>query len=543
MSELVFITFIILITTGLIYFLYNIMLGNEKKPEELQITSRELLEQVKILHKQKKYQIVENLAKKYLEKKFNDSDVRAILAKSLHEAGKVYESIEQAKVVAKLQPKNYDMRIFLANCYFDISKSSKAIKTLQDILEDDPNNAVALKELAEVYFRTNQKRSSIKMYKQLEEFIYSNQEKVKNKALVAQMHVEFMEYDLAIEEYIAILAIYPADISIKKRLIELFKATGDYGRLIEYCNDILASHVDDENSLWAIEKLIEANRKLEDYEKAFEYTDMMKEHPLSDKIKTEKIIAGILLEKGQIEESIELLKSLVPQDIKDVEIKKALAKSYETKQDFDSATEIYREILDAVGAEDVEQIHMEMSDLYSNWAIYLFLQNDNENCFKKFTTALQYYSDNPEVYYNLGNVNKLIKNFNEAIAQYKNAIELEPSNPDYYYALSEAYEEIQNSYEQKKALLECLRIDPANSKAHYKLGALYEQQNDINKAIECIKKALEFDDSFYEAKHKLALIQEHIGNKEEAIRLYSEILKQNPENEEILNNLKMLKAQ
>lgn len=541
MHDYIFIFFTIFITAGLIYFLYKVVLGSEKGGDsELQISPREFLEQLTILYKQKKHHIVENMAKNYLEKKGGDNDVRTIFAKSLYDSEKIFEAIDQAKIVIKHKPNNFNMRIFLANCFLEIEKPMKAIETFKEILEDDPENVITVKELAKIYFDTNQKKSAIKMYKKLGDFLENNQEKAKNKIKIAEIHVEFLEFDLAVKEYEQILEIYPEDISIKKRLIELYKKISNYDSLIELANDIYTTCAGNENGLWAMNNLMETYKIIQNYEKALEFANLIKEHPLSNHIQSEENIAGILFDEGKIDEGIELLKSLIIKDPNNIELKKKLAEAYEKKQDFESAINIYKKILDVANAEDISQIHFKISDLYSNWALYSFSHNENENCFKYFTIAIQYYAQNPYIYYNLGNVNQLIKNFNEAISQYKKAIELNPQNPDYYYAIAECYEGIDSIYEQKKALAESLKYNPDNAKANYKLGVIYNSQNDNNNAMIHIKKAIELDEDFIEAKHKLALMLEHVGDKDGAIEVYKDILRIEPENEDALNNLKML---
>lgn len=542
MSDYIFIFFTIFITTGLIYFLYKIMLGSEQsnKDSELQITHEDILEQINILYRQRKYNIVESLAKNYLSKKGGDDAVRAILTKSLYSSKKIYDAIEQAKIIIKHQPINFDMQIFLANCYLDVDKPMKAITVFQDILEEDPDNVVALKELSQAYYDTNQKRSAIKIYERLEDFIDSNQEKAKNKAIVAEIHAEFMEYDLAIKEYEQILEIYPDDVNVKKRLIELHKLTSDYDSLIELANEMSMAYAKDENGLWALKMLMETYKIMQNYEKALEYANLVKSHSLASQMQADEDIAKILFDEGKTEASIELLKSLVNKSPENIGLKKLLARAYEVNKNFDLAANLYKKILDAAKAEDIKQIHFEISSLYSNWAMYLFSQNDIEECFKNFTTALKYDPQNPDLYYRLGNINKIIKNYNETVTQYKRAIELDSQNPDYYYALAECYEEMDSIYEEKKALSESLKYNAQNAKVHYKLGVIYELQNDQSNAMAHINKAVELDENFVEAKHKLALMLEHIGDKEGAIRLYEDILNIEPENEEALNNLKML---
>lgn len=533
---------IIFITAGLIYCLYKIMLGSGKKEQdnELQITSTELLEQLTILHREKRYNIVESLAKNYLEKKGGNDDVRTILAKSLFDMGKIYDAIDQAKIIIRHQPINFKIKIFLANCYLKVEKPFKAIDTFQEILEEDSDNILAIKELAQAYFDTNQKRSAIKMYKRLEEFLENNNEKVKNKSTIAKIHIEFGEYNLAIEEYEKALEIYPDDISIKKRLIELYKKISDYDSSIGFASELYTTCAEDENGLWALKMLMDIYQIMQNYEKALEYANLIKFHPLSDNIQSDEDIARILLDEGKVYESIELLKSLVDENPENTKLKKQLAKAYERNKDFKSAVNIYTKILDEANARDINDIHFELSNIYSNWAMYSFSLHENDDCFKHFTVALKYHSQNPEIYYLLGTVNQTIKNFNEAISQYKKAIELDPQNPCYYCAIAECYEELDNIYEQKKALSECLKHDSENAKTHYKLSIIYNIQNDKNNAMIHIKKAIELDENFIEAKHKLALMLEHTGDTEGAISVYEDILKIDPENEEILNNLRML---
>lgn len=544
MKELLFIIFVVFIIVALIYFVYNLMLGSEReqREEDLQITPHDILEQISILYKQKKYNIVESLAKKYLEKKPSDYGVRSILAKTFYEMGRKYEALEQANYISHHQPKNFNIKIFVANCYKDTGKPMQAISVLNDLLNEDSNNVVAIKDLAQLYLETNQKISAIKMFKRLDDFIYSNQEKVNNKDLIARLHIEFREYDEAVEQYQQILQIYPADVNVKKNLVEAYKMNSDYESAIELTEEILSLNVNEELNLWAVKLLIDLYSVIHDYEKALLYANMYKENPLSNKDKATENIAKILMETGQINESIDVLKSLVEKKSEDIEIKKTLAKAYESNEDFEAASDIYKKILDEAGVEDIKNIHLEMSNLYSNWAMYLFHKGENEACFKKFSLAVQYDVDNPQIYYKLGAINQLIKNYNQAISQYKKAIDLDNSNAGYYYSISECYESIDNVYEQKQALLNCVKYDIKNARAYYKLALLDNAQRDTTGAIECLRKAVAIDENFDEAKYRLALLLENKGSMEEAIEIYENIIKSNPLHEGAINNLKMLKS-
>lgn len=546
MNDSIFIFLIVLIVTGLIYTLYKLLLGNDKDNSdvELQITPEDLQKQLSILFKQKKYKIVEGLARKYLETKHADCIVRLILAKTLCEQGRVYDAIEHIKFILKLEPRNFDSKIFLANCYLEVSKVNKAIGVFQEILNIDPNNVVAIKELASAYLNTNQKKSAIRMFERLDEFLYSNQEKAKNMSIIAEIHVDFQEYALAINQYLEILKVYPEDITARKRLIELYKVTDKYSDVIIIAREILETEAaNNMNSLWALQQLIDIYCVLKDYEKAFECANLIKEHPLATEIDAGKFMAKVLLEKGQYQEGIDILRFLAEQNHSNIDLKKSLAESYIRKKDFPSAIEIYKEILDLSELNEVEQLHFEMSNIYADWGLYCFSMDDTNSCFNKFTLALQYYSKNPDIYYKLANVNTMIKNYNEAIIQYKKAIEIDPENPKYYFDIAECYEAIDSVYDQKKALNDYIKYKQDNPVVYYKLALIFDSQKDRVSALQYVKKAVELNDKFIEAKHKLALILELKGEKDEAIRLYEEILRIQPDYPEITNNLHMLKSE
>lgn len=537
----VFVT--ISIVTALIYILYKIMLNSSQNSDdaELQITSEDIFEQLSILQRQKKHNIVVLLAKKYLESKSGDDGVRLLYAKALFESKKIYEAIEQAKYLISRQPKNSEVRTFMAKCYSDVGKPMKAIICLQDILEYDSDNVYAIKELARLYYDTNQKLSAIKMYKRFDAFLDNNLEKAKNKAFIAFIHLEFNEFGEAIKEYEEILKIYPDDISVKKELVELYKLTADYDSAIATASEIFEVS-EDSNKLWAMQQPMAVYTAMQDYEKALELASLIKEHPLANEIQIGEEIANVFRAEGNIEESIKLLKELIPKDADNIHLKKSLARAYETGHQYDAAVKVYREILDIASVLDIETIHYELSNLYANWALHSFLQDDSAESFRLFMIAIKYNSTNPDIYYKLGNVNKAIKNFNEAISQYKKAIELAPTRAEYYWEMAECYEEIDSPYEQKKMLGECLKYDPNNFLVYYKLGALMQLQNDTQGAVSSYKKAIELEPNFVETKKSLALLFEHLGRVDDAIELYSEILKLEPENEEIFKNLEMLKA-
>lgn len=546
MQDLVFISFTIFVTIGLIYFVYKFILGIDmpSRDDELQITESDLLEQLNLLYRDRNYYIIENLAKKYLEKKFANDEVRLILARSLFESGKFYDAIEQARIISRHKPEDFEIKNFIVNCYLNASKPLEAINMLKEILETDSSNAVVIKELAQVYLDTNQKISARKMYEQLEDLVASNQEKVKIKNMVAQIYIEFKEFDGAVRKYQEILEIYPDNLQIKKNLVALYKLQEDYERETELVNEIYESHLSNEDDIWALQSLSDIYLQNRNYEKALEYAKLAEQLPSANKIKIRKVISEILIKLDQVDDSIDILKNLVDENPANSDLKKSLAKAYQAKDDFESAIGIYEMILENANADDIAKIRFEISTIYSAWALYLFDKNLHEECFKKFNTALEYDSENAELYYRLGQINKKIKNYNEAITQFKTAIEHDETNGNYYFALAECYEIYENTFEQKKMLLKAAECNKEEDNAivYYNLALLCESQNDLVKAIEYLEKAISINPNDTNAKYRYALILEHKGENDKAINLYKEILELDPTYKEAENNLKLLSS-
>lgn len=235
MNDFITIFITIFVITALIYLVYKLLLGSMKstsRDEDLQITAEGLLQQITVLYKQRKYSIAEAMAKKYLDKKPKEPTIRNLLGKIYFAQERYYDAIDQINILVKNNPLNFDAQIFLSNCYILAEKPMKAIETLQNLLNFDPENIVAIKELAKVYFDTNQKLSSRKMYEKLDALLDNNQEKAKNRIKIAEIFTEFQDYESAVDYYNSVLDLYPTDISVKKRLAELYKIQSNFDAAI-----------------------------------------------------------------------------------------------------------------------------------------------------------------------------------------------------------------------------------------------------------------------------------------------------------------------
>lgn len=544
MNDSIVIFLTITLTTAIAYSIYKFMLGVEDHVSEkdLQITSEDIVAQLTILLKQKKYKIVENLAKSYLKSKKNNFEVRRILAKNYLEMGSFEEALEEGKKLVKMNPKDTDIKIFLANCYKKLKEPQDAIKTYLEVLEDDFDNAWVMKNLAVLYLETNQKISAIKMYEKMVDFIDNQNEKIEIQIIIAELYTTMNDFNSAIAQYYRILDVYPDDVATKKALVEIYEMQENYDEMISMAQSIETTTIDEKEVLWSLKKILTAYKALENYEAALDISYKIKENSLSDKIRIGDEIAQILVKLGKVDEGISLFEELIETLPDDKELNKNLAKAYVDKGQFETAVSIYKKLIEDANYYEVESLNKDLSTVYAEWGIHLFRQKDNDGCFKKFNTAIQCYSKNPDIFYRLGCVDVEIKNFKEGLANFKKAIELDDTVVKYYYAAADCYDAMDSLYDEKKYLSDSLKLDDKNSEVYYKLALIFQKQNDLNSAIINMEKAVSLNDDFVDAKFKLALLYEHMGKKEDAIILYEQILKVDPTNDAVINNLAMLEG-
>lgn len=537
----------IIIAISIVFIVYlSYLLVSFTQPtykKELQISLADMLKQIEMLYRQKKYEIVENVSIEYLKSQPDATPIREYLAKAFFSRDKIYDAISTILIILESEKDNVPMHVLLAKCYKKINQISKAINEYKLILEMDPENNIAIRELADIYLSQNQKISAMKMFKKYEQYVDSNAELLKVKMTLATLHTDLEEYDEAFEELFAIKEIYPEDIDLNKKIIDLYIKTKRFDEAINLCDELLASAQDDNFSLWLLQNLVNINYALKKYDEALTYAEQMFEHPFADKVSTRALIAKIYILKGEFNKGLDYLLVLAENNPENVEIRKIIAQAYRDEKQYTNAVTTYKEILDLVPPREVALVHSDMSNLYVEWAMDLFDQGEYTECFKLFPLAIQYDETNPAIYLQLGKVNMHIKSYNEAITQLRKSLELNPEQAECYIYLSECYEVIENIYEEKIALLKAIKYDSENAYAHYRLARLYARQRDVENEIASLKKVLQLDPNHIGARHQLALIYEGQGQITDAIEMYESILKLDPENETAKENLEMLKEE
>ena len=528
-----------------ILYIFLVSAENAEQGKGLQVTTKNILEQVENLYNEKEYTILEILAKKYLERVPKHYGVRCYLAKCYYDTNKITPAIYECLKILKKNREFDDIRLILANCYRKKNLRIEALKQFEILYKRGNRTIDIIKNMAELFNDVSQYSASIKLYNMLVTMTKDNREISEYKLILSQLNEKIGDYAAAFEAYKSRIQLTPRDYDTRKKMIQLYVKVGNYPKVITYIEELLDLEIPPEMKLWALELMVRTCRECGEQMKALTYTEKLIDCPGSNVLVAKCTLADIYMILDNLEAAESVLTDLSLQYEDNIEVLTRLATVYERQNRFSEANDIYNGLLVIIPSTEVRRVHNLMSNLYARWGASMLNGSelaDVTESFKLFSMAIQFDVTNPYVHEQLAKANMLIKNYKEAISQLKIAMDYseEADYVKYYLPLADCYHNINNAFEEKKALTSLIKADPVNSVAHWKLAQLCEAQHDTKGAKVMLEKTIELDPTMVEAKYRLALLYESEGYKDGAINLYRQILRIDPENKDVENNLKTL---
>ena len=525
-----------------IYILYAIIMyqgSKNSKGNELQLSTKNILDQVEVLFEKKEYALVELLATKYLDRVPSHMDVRNYLAQAYFKDKKINNCIKQCLIILKKDPNNIDTKKLLGDCYIEKQMLNKAIKEYESIFDYRSKDKDVVRTLAELYRDTEQTYSAISVYNILADLLTQNDEIAEVQLILAELNELTRDYPAAFDAYKTRLGIYPTDIPTNQKLVELYIKIKNYPKAIETLIYMLSFVAEPKVLLWTYEKLVGLYVETEEYEKAIEYSNKLLDVQGSDKFKVRTDIATFNLKLNQYETGVGILEELVMMSQSAYDVTTQLASAYIERKEYQKALDKYMTLLDKATQKEAKSVRCLICELYITWAIDTTEKEKFEESFRLLENAIDYNALNPEVYYNKAINHLLQRNYAGAVELLHKALEFDKQGDNhakYYLKLSEAHHHLGNFFEEKKALSDLLKIDDKNPMGLYRSGLMYIAQHDTKNAEESFKKALQYDPQLIQAKYNLALLYES-NNRDRAKELYIEVLEQDPGFEEAKNAL------
>jgi len=530
-SNIIIIIVAFAIAAAAIYILYSIILfQGVSKGNELQLSTKNILDQVDILFSKGEYPLVELLGVKYLDRVPGHVDVRVYVAKAFYEDKKYNQAIKHAQIVLKKRPNSVETHKVLGNCYIKKQMYMKAIREYEFVYERDKTNKDVIRTLAELYTDTEQLYMAIGAYGLLVEQLTSDDEIADVQSIIAELNIEAHDYPAAFEAYKSRLGIYPRDVQTNRKLAELYIKIGNHQVAIETLMYMLSFVTEPKELQWIYSTLIDLYEETESWENAIEYANKLMEVQGSDKFKLRDRIAGFNIKLGRLDDGILILEDLAMMSQNSFEITLELADAYIDHKEYQKALDRYNLLLDKAVPKEAKQINLLICDLYITWALNMRDENKLDESYEFLKSATSYNPLNPEIYYNIAINDCLRKDFSAAVESILKALEYDKNDENhvkYLLLLADAHHQLGNLFEEKKALNDLLNLDDKNPEGLLRVGMIYFAQNDVKNAEETLKKAIQYAPEMVQAKYNLALIYEN-NNKDKAKELYMEVLEQDP---------------
>lgn len=515
-----------------ICILYAIIIPKDdlKREKEFQLTTKNILEHVKILFDQGEYALVQLLATEYLKRMPSHVEVRRYLANAFFKDKKYNNTIKQCLILLRLSPNDMLTKQMLGDSYVKKGMLSKAIKEYEEIIEKKSDNKEVLRSLADLYKDTEQYYSAISAYNMLSELLTDNADIADLQSTLAELNEEVHDYPAAFEAYKTRLGIYPTDVETNKKLVELYIKLKNSAKAIETLLYMLSFVTEPKQLLWVNERLIELYVETEEYEKAIEYSNKMLDIQGADKFKIRENIASYYLKLGKYDTSIGILEDLVMMSQSAYDVTVELAAAYIEQKEYEKALEKYTALLDKATQKEAKNVRSLICELYIKWASEKTEQGSYEESNKYLNLALEFDALSPEVYYCKAVNHFEKKDYAACVEMLHRAIEYDKfktHNIKYLTKLAETHNKLGNFFEEKKALSDLLKVDPKNPIGLYHTGLMYVSQHDSKNAEDYFLQAIEADPDFIRAKYSLALLYES-NNREKAKELYTEVLDADP---------------
>ncbi len=539
-NNLVLIILLIFFILGVLYVFLKLKeaaSSSNKNGEHLQITPEEVYQQVEALVANADYATAQKLAKKYLNQNPSHYDLRRLLVKIYVTNQKEYEAISNLLALIKVFPDDLDLYSQIADLYRDTRQTKKAVHYYSYILSKDKYDLHAMKALALIYYNNKQKDSALKLYRQLVSLVDNENEKLEYYEILGNLYSSMNQYEKAISVYKKVLDKDSANIEVIKDMRRIYLKLKDTDNVLYYSR--LLINLEPDNYKY-YEEIIDLLFHLHMYEDAINYAQKAMNLPNADVYTLKNYIAKIYIYIGKIDESIELISETIKQDPTNLLLSQTLAMAYCMNKNFDMAKKVCQDAIDVALPSDIKIIHNNLSSILTEEAVYLLNSGKTKQAFDKFTEAMQYNNENPEIYYKLALANNSIKNYAEAIKQCKRAIELAPEVSLYYETLGDIYNGIQNFIESKRYYKEAVFIDPKNARAHAVLGTLQSKDGEHENAIKSLETAVSLEPNNIDMRYNLALAYEVAGRKDEAKIQYQKVLEADPNHKEAMNNIKLL---
>lgn len=205
--------------------------------------------------------------------------------------------------------------------------------------------------------------------------------------------------------------------------------------------------------------------------------------------------------------------------MEDKEIVLRKAKNAVISRDFNLAIRLYKSLLQ----EDVKNIEYlsALGNLYMK-------NNDDEKALPYFQQILTFYPNNFEAMNSMGGIYRRMGRYQESIEILQKALETKINPAQVNYNLGFTYKLMKNYSDAIDAFENVIAVNPTDVLAYNHLGTIYAAQNNHEKAVATYKRGLQIDPNHPIIQFNLAKSLEAMHDDTSAIQAYDAALRAKP---------------
>lgn len=168
--------------------------------------------------------------------------------------------------------------------------------------------------------------------------------------------------------------------------------------------------------------------------------------------------------------------------------------------------------------------------------------NAYDNAVRAYVNATRLNPTNPSLYINLAQTEVAEGKFDDALKSIGAALQIKNNYLDAVFLLSQVQAAQGNLKDAITSAQVAIGLNPQNPLLYFQLGLLEYNNKSYDVAVQAFGKAVELAPDYANARYFLGLAAARLGDSATAINQFEELVKSNPDNQEILFILSNLRA-
>ena len=145
------------------------------------------------------------------------------------------------------------------------------------------------------------------------------------------------------------------------------------------------------------------------------------------------------------------------------------------------------------------------------------LQMQGKNALTAFQMTAELMPADPEVFFNLGVVQKNLGLLDDAVTSYCNVLKLKPDSTETHFNLGAVLNSLGRFEDALTCYRRALKLRPDAAKVHFGLGNTLKSLGQLDDAVTSYQQALQFKPDYAEAHNNLGLVLKELGQLDDAI--------------------------